>query len=325
MSNTWDYRFAFHIETREDVPVEFRSAYDRLLETHSLPIFSMFSPAMNDPVFIFSRWLPPRLILLFSDSLLVLSLDTRSDRVQEFECSRQDLLAYGRSEFLLTCWFSLFPGPSGEEHMQIRFPSRASEKFEGLARLLLDWLEGDGEDVAAGPVLAEPAIAAPSHAPGGPGQVLKGGAAPQPSSAIPGLPKKFSSFLETHGEFGQASEFFFQPSMDHRGKGQRRWPNLLLATASKGIVVLTDERQGATSEYGLEMTYLPLRRVCLVDWMEPADSGAAAIRVCLKGGKVEMVLAWPVFAGLKSYALRWSRGVESLVAALASDHDSPPS
>jgi hypothetical protein len=296
MSNTWDYRFAFHVETPEDVPVEFRSSYDRLLETHSSPMFSLFSPAMNDPVLIFSRWLPPRLILLFAERLVVLSLDTRSDQVEKFECSRQDLLGYGRAEFLLTCWFTLYPGPSGEERMQIRFPSRASEKFEGLAHLLLDWLEGDGE-----------ALSNPLQSP----------------PAIPGLPKKFSTFLEAHTEFGPASEFFFQPTMDHRGKGQRRWPNLLLVTASKGIVVLTDERRGGTSEYGIEMTYLPLRLVRLVDWMEPPNSGAASIRVYLKGGKVEMVLSWPVFAGLKSYALRWSRGVESSVKALTSAHDRP--
>jgi hypothetical protein len=299
MSNTWEYRFAFHVETREDVPVEFRSTYDRLLGTHRSPIFSLFSPAMNDPVFIFSRWLPPRVILVFSESLVVLSLDTRSDQVQEFECSRQELLGYGRAEFLLTCWFTLYPGPSGEEGAQIRFPSRASEKFEGLAHLVLGWLEGDGEDVRPG---FSPANAAP-----------KRGATPQPLSAIPGLPKKFSSLLDTHTEIKPTSEFFFQPAMDHRGKGQRRWPNLLLVTASKGILILTDEHRGGTSEYGLEMTYLPLQRVRLVDWMEPPDSDAASIRVCLKGGNVEMLLSWPVFAGLKSYALRWSRAVESSV------------
>jgi len=311
MSNTWEYRFAFHIETREDVPIEFRSAYERLLETHRSPIFSLFSPAMNDPVFIFSRWLPPRLIVLFSECLVVLSLDTRSDQVEKFECSRQELLGYGGAEFLLTCWFTLYPGPSRKEGMQIRFPSRASEKFETLARLLLDWLEGDGEDAAPG---LSPAIAA-----------LKGGAAPQPFLAIPGLPKKFSSFLDSHTEFGPASEFFFQPAMDHRGKGQRRWPNLLLVAASKGIVALTDERRGGTSEYGIEMTYLPLRRVRLVDWMEPSGGGPASIRLCVKGAKVEMLLSWPVFGGLKSYALRWSKGVESLVNALASKHYCPPS
>jgi hypothetical protein len=319
MSNTWDYRFAFHVETPKDVPGEFRSAYDRLLDTRSIPIFSLFSPAMNDPVFIFSRWLPPRLILMFSESLVVLSLDTRSDQVQEFDCSRQDLLAYGWAEFLLTCWFSFYPGPSGEERLQIRFPSRASQKFEGLAWLLLDWLEGEGE--VATPVFSL-ANAAPSLRTW---QAPKGSPTPQLSSTIPGLPKKVSSFLEAHPEFGPASDFFFQPAMDHRGKGQKRWPNLLLATASKGIVVLTDERQGATSEYGLEMTYLPLRRVCLVDWMEPSGGRAASIRVCLKGRKVEMVLSWPVFGGLKSYALRWSRGIESMVNTLASQHDCPPS
>jgi len=311
MSNTWDYRFAFHVETREDVPVEFRSTYDQLLETHRAPIFSLFSPAMNDPVFIFSRWLPPRLILLFSESLVVLSLDTRSDQVQAFECSRQELLGYGRAEFLLTCWFNLYPGPSGEEGMQIRFPSRASEKFESLARLLLDWLDIRGEDSVQAFSTTTPAT--------------RNGDSPQPSSALPGIPKKFSSFLEAHTEFGPPSDFFFQPAMDHRGKGHRRWPNLLLITASKGIVVLTDERQGATSEYGLEMTYLPFHRARLVDWMDPSGGGPASIRLCVKGAKVEMLLSWPVFSGLKAYALRWSRGVERLVNALASEHYCPPS
>lgn len=89
---------------------------------------------------------------------MVLSLDTRSDQVQEFECSRQELLGYGRAEFLLACWFTPYPGPSREEGTQIRFPTKASEKLEGLAHLLLGWLEGDGEDVRPG---FSPANAAP--------------------------------------------------------------------------------------------------------------------------------------------------------------------
>lgn len=33
MSNTFDYRFTFYMEPREDVPVEFGNAYDQLNQT----------------------------------------------------------------------------------------------------------------------------------------------------------------------------------------------------------------------------------------------------------------------------------------------------
>ncbi len=103
MSNTWDYKFAFHVHELGHVPIEFRSMYGRLLRKCGPPIFALSSPAMEDPGFIHSHRLPPRLILLFSEALAVLSLDTRSDGVLSFELCRQDFLGYGLAEFLLNC------------------------------------------------------------------------------------------------------------------------------------------------------------------------------------------------------------------------------
>jgi len=294
MSNTWDYRFAFRAERRDDVPVEFRPAYDRRAGTHGLPHFGLFSPAMEDPGFIFSRWLPPKLLLVFSESLALLSLDTRSDQVQIFELSRTDFLGYSLGEFLLKCWFTLYPGPAADGGVQIRFPSRASQHYVELARILLNW--SDREDGAVRSSL-------------------------QSSRAIPGLPPKFSNFLEGHTEFGPASEFFFQPATELRKKREQRWANVLLLITRDSVVALTDQHRRECSQYGIEVTYLPLRCLRSVDWADPHDGRQSAITVCLKGAKTELRLSWPVFSGLKPYALRWVEAVESSVKTLGREKD----
>ena len=296
MSNTWDYRFAFRVEGRDDVPAEFRGTYDRLLGTCGSPLFALFSPAMEDPGFILSRWLPPKLILLFSESLVLLSLDIRSDQVLTFELGREDFLGYGFAEFLLNCWFTLYPGSAADGGIQIRFPSRASQHYVELARILLNW--SDREDRALRNSL-------------------------QSSRAIPGLPPKFSSFLEGHTEFGPASEFFFQPATELRKKREERWANVLLLITPDTIVALTDQRCGECSQYGIEMTYLPLRCVRSVNWIESHNGRQAAIGVCLKGAKAELRHTWPVFSGLKPYALRWVEAVESSVNAVGREYNSP--
>jgi len=296
MSNTWDYRFAFRVERRDDVPAEFRSMYDRLLGTCGPPIFGLFSPALEDPGFIFSCWLPPKLILVFSESLALLSLDTHSDQALPFELSRQDFLGYGFAEFLLNCWFTLYPGPSSDAGVQIRYPSRATRHFMELARFLLNWSER--EDGAVRNSL-------------------------QSSRAISGLPPKFSSFLEAHTEFGPASEFFFQPATELRKKHEGKEANLLLVVSSKGIVALTDQYRRESSQYGIEMTHLPLRCVRSVDWADSHDGRQSAISVRLKGAKNELRLSWPVNSGLKPYAVRWVEAVESSVKAFRME-DSPP-
>jgi len=296
MSNTWDYRFAFRVQAPSDIPSEFRSMYDRLLETCGPPVFGLFSPAMEDPGFILSHWLPPKLILLFSESLAVLSLDSRSDQALTFELPREDFLGYRLAEFLLNCWFTLYGRPSGDEGIQIRFPSRAFQHFVEFARLLINWLERDGEAVQN---------------------------QTQSSRAIPGLPPKFSSFLEAHTEFGPASEFFFQPATELRKKRQGRWANVLLLITRDSIVALTDQHRGECSQYGIEMTYFPLRRVTSVEWIESADGREAEIRICLRGIKSESCHSWPVLSGLKPYALRWSKAAESSLIAMAKDYNPP--
>ncbi len=290
MSHTWDYKFAFYIETMLDVPPEFHSAYERLVAAYGQPAFALFSPAIEEYRFLVSSWLPPRVILLFPESLFLLSLETRSGRVRSFEWSREELLAYGQADYLLNCWFTLYPGPSGDGGIKVRFPSEAADQFMRLAEVIHHWMERDGDSF-------------------NPQQQL-----PMP---IPGLPSKFLSFVEAHREIAQPSEFFFQPAMEHRGKGYRRWANLLLIAGMNAIFVLSDECRGGSADYGLELTYLPLHRVRMVDWMEQQEGHPASIRVYLKGGIGELALSWPVFAGLKAYALRWSKAANSLADALS--------
>jgi hypothetical protein len=296
MSNTWDYRFAFRVERRDDVPIEFRGAYDRLVGTWGPPIFGLFSPAMEDPGFIFSRWLPPKLLLVFSESLALLSLDTRSDQVQIFELSRADFLGCSLGEFLLKCWFTLYPGPAADGGVQIRFPSRASQHYVELARIFLNW--SDREDGT----LRNPL---------------------RSSWPIPGLPPKFSNFLEGHTEFGPASEFFFQPATELRKKREQRWANVLLLITRDSIVALTDQHHRECSQYGIEMTYLPLRCLRSVDWADSHGGRQSAIKVCLKGAKTELRLSWLVYSDLKPYAVRWVEAVESSVKALRREYSNP--
>ncbi len=288
MSHTWDYKFAFYVETTLDVPPEFRNAYDRLVASYGPPDFALFSPALEEYRFWISSWLPPRMILLFPESLVLLSLETQSDQVSSFEWSHDDLLGYGEADYLLNCWFTLYPSHSGDGGVRVRFPARASDKFMCLAHVIHQWLEREGDSF---------------------NNLLQ---LPMP---IPGLPSKFLSFIEAHSEMGQPSEFFFQPAMEHRGKGYRRWANLLLIVGMNGIFVLADECRGGSVDYGLDMTYLPLHRVRKVDWMEQ-EGHPPSIRIYLKGGMGELALSWPVFTGLKAYALRWSKVTNSLANAL---------
>jgi len=296
MSNTWDYRFAFRVERRDDVPAEFRGAYDRLVGTCGQPMFELFSPATEDPGFIFSHWFPPKLILIFSESLALLSLDPRSDQSQILELSRRDFLGYSLGEFLLKCWFTLYPGPSADGGLQIRFPSRAAQHYVELARFLLNW-SGRGDEAVGNSL--------------------------QPSRVIPGLPAKFSSFLESHAEFGPVSEFFFQPATELRKKRDERWANILLLITRDSIVALTDQYRGECSQYGIEMTHLPLRRVRSAGWTDPHDGCQPAITVCLQGAKTEQRLSWAVYSGLKPYALRWVDAVESAVKAFRREYSHP--
>ncbi len=289
MGNTWDYKFAFYIESILDVPPEFHGAYERLVAAYGQPDFALFSPAVEEYRFLVSNWLPPRLILLFPESLVLLSLETQSDQVRSLEWSHDELLGYGQADYLVNSWFTLYPGPSGDGGIKVRFPARASDEFTCLAHVIHQWIDGDGDSF----------INLPQH------PIL-----------IPGLPSKFLSFLEAHSELGQPSEFFFQPAMEHRGKGYRRWSNLLLIAGANGIFVLADESRGRVIDHGLDLTYLPLHRVRAVDWVEHHQDHPASIRIYLKGGIGELALSWPVFSGLKAYAHRWSTVTNSLAKAL---------
>ena len=186
-TNTWYYRFAFRVEEESDIPPEFASVYRRLLEFNGHPAFGLFTPPIEEGSFLVSERHPPRLILIFQNSFVVLSPDSHSDQVHTLEMAREDFLGLGLGEFLLNCWLTLYPGNSADEKMQVRFPSRAGEHFWELCRFLLDWCDTSAR-----------AVSPQVHV----------------SREISGLPAKFSSFVKIHPELAIGCEVFFQPAME---------------------------------------------------------------------------------------------------------------
>jgi len=293
VSNTWDYRFAFRVEDRNDISAEFRSAYERLGKAHGRPVYSLFTPSVKQHTSIVSRWIPPRLILVFQDKIAVLSLDSHSNQTHVFELCRNDFLGFGIGEFLLNCWFKICAGDETQRHIEIRFPSSAVHHYWDLTRLLLDWCSGDGEP---------------------------NGNEVQSLSPIKGLLAKFASFLDSHTELGAISEFFFQPAMESRTRRGQSFANLLLLLTSRGIFALVDQYRGARSEYGVEMTYLPSRRLRTVEWIECADGQGGAIEISMHGVTTTLRACWPVHSSLRPYACRWIRAVESAIKASGPKH-----
>jgi hypothetical protein len=285
-TNTWYYRFAFRAEEQNDIPLEFRHLYQSLVASKGHPAFGLFTPAIEDHAFLFSERIPPRLILVFQDSLVVISLDYRSDQVHTFEFPREDFLGFGFGEFLLKCWLALYRGGSTLGSFQLRFPSRAGEHFAAVSRLLLGWCNTSTRSTP--PV-------------------------PQASCEIAGLPAKFSSFLRAHPELAPTSEFFFQPALEAAKKRRSSFANLLLMIASKGIVVLGDRYKNGTSEFGIETTYLPLTRVRSAEWVASTNGSASTLRISLQGKSSHLDMSWPVFYGMGPYGVRWVSAVNETV------------
>jgi hypothetical protein len=286
VSNTWEYKFAFHACGREDIPTEFRNGYDQLVHLHGQPVFGLFTPAVEESGRILSRWLPPRVIWLFGDSLAVASLDVRSDQVFMTEWRRANLLGYGLAQFLLHGWFSLYPNDPPEEKFVIRFPPQAARHFDELGTVLTNWcLEGERRtDISTR----------------------------QPIT-LPGIPNKFASFLQGHPRLASSQVFFFQPAMELRGRGERRWANLLLLANLESIVVLSDQYRRESSPFGVELTFLPLKKVGSARWCESPDGHAAVLQVALQGSNCRLLLSWQIFGGLKPYALRFLEAVDALL------------
>ncbi len=295
-TNTWYYRFAFRVGEESDIPSEFASVYRQLLEFNGHPAFGLFTPSVEEGSFLVSERHPPRLILIFQNCFVVLSLDSHSDQVHTLEMAREDFLGLGLGEFLLNCWLTLYPGNSADGKMQVRFPSRAGEHFWELCRFLLDWCDTSARAVSP--------------------QVYV-------SREIPGLPAKFSSFVKTHPEFAIGSQFFFQPAMEAGKKRQDSLANLLLAIGLNGIVALDDRYPRGRSEYGLEMSYLPLCRVRSAEWIDPADRADAALHLSLRGKNSHLEISWRVFPGMKPYALRWISAVNDIVKRLRVEEPMP--
>ena len=286
MSNTWDYQFAFVVRESADVPPEFRSAYERLVTSAGRPSFALFTPAVDQSHLLVSRWLPPRLILVCPEALALLSLETDSDRLVAFELSRQDFLGCGLAEFLLDCWFTLYPGEPSGNKVQIRFPSLAFEKYEHLVRFLQDW------SVEANEVPLDQ-----RHGAG----------------FLDGLPRTFSRSLEAHPEWGPVAEYLFQPILRFRRKGATNCSNLLLVATPRGVATLSDEYGADHSDYGVDVSFFPLARVSQPEWIESTDKDQAIVQVYLRGRSLEHRLSWRVFRGLKPYALRWIEALNHLL------------
>jgi hypothetical protein len=281
MISAWDCRSVFRAETQNEVPPEFRAVYDRLVGINGLPSFGLFTPIVRERARLLSHWSPPRLILVFRDSLALLSLDTRTDLVITYELSRDDFLGFGLAEFLLDAWLTFYHRefPGGRK---IHYPTAEKYYYSELARFLIVW--SSREDPAAQDLF-------------------------HTSIAIQGIPAKFSGWLESHPELGVVIEYFFQPAMAPHGPRQESFSNLLFVAASRGIVSLEEHFPGNPRKFGMEMTFLPHARVKSVDWIEPADNKHAVIEISIKGALARSRMHWPVFAGLRPYALRWIRTV----------------
>lgn len=286
MSNTWEYRFAFRVEGRNDVPPEFRTAYERLGEANGRPIYGLFTPPIKEHAFIVSRWIPPKLILVFQERSALLALDCNSNQVHAFEQRRRDFLGFGLAEFLLNCWFTLYAGDPAQRQVEVRFPARAAQHYGELTRLLLNWCNGKEEI---------------------------DGQEPSSLRKLSGLPSKFTSFLHAHPELGTVFEFFFQPAMGVRKSHQKAFSNLLLMMTSRGIFALGDQYRNECSEYGIEMTCLPSSRIKTAEWIESANGQQAVIEISMHGAAVRWRISWPVNVGLRPYALRWIQAVNAAI------------
>lgn len=288
-TNTWYYRFAFRVGEESDIPSEFASVHSRLLELNGHPLYGLFTPTIEEGSFLVSERHPPRLILIFQNRFVVLSLDSHSDQVHTLEMAREDFLGFGLGEFLLNCWLTLYPGNSADGKMRVRFPSRAGKHYWDLCRFLLEWCDTSAR-----------AVSPQVHA----------------SREIRGLPAKFSSFLKTHPELAVGSQFFFQPAVEAGKKRRDSFFNLLLAITSNGTIALDDRYRNGRSELGIEMTYFPLGCFRAAEWIEADNCAAATLQLSLRGKNSQLEITWPVFAGLKAYALRWISEVNHIVEPL---------
>ena len=279
MINSWDCRSVFCAITRDEVPAEFRTVYDRLKRASGPPSFGLFIPMVPNRSFLNTHWAPPRLILLFPDSMALLSLDTRSDLVITYELSRDEFLGFGLAEFLLERWLTIYHKdfPKGKK---IHFPSTEKYYWEEMSRFLARWSRREEQDLVHLPHAGLP---------------------------IQGLPVKFTDWLASHSEFGVANEYFFQPAMQPQGLHHESFPNLLFFISPHGLVALQEHFPYNPRKLGIEMTFLPRARVKSADWIEPANSKHAVIEISVQGALARTRMPWSVFAGLRPYALRWLR------------------
>jgi len=292
MSNTWEYRHAFRVHALQDVPLEFRNVYTNLAEKEADPIMSFFPPTLRECHFLVARWTPPRLWVVFPSSLVLLSLHHESDTVASFRLQREDFCGFGHRAFLLHCCFSVYPGVSEGEPLEVHFPSGAEEKYQELGKVLVEWADQQTPTAAR------------------PGCYNTG-------RLWAGLPPKFTHLIEQHPEFGNVTEMFYQPRMVFGGRRGGEWPDLSLLLTSEAIVVLTDQHRGRWSQYGVEFLYFPLGRVQLAEWVETGGTDRGGIRVRLEGASRHVSICWSVFRGLKPYALRWLRSLERAARATA--------
>lgn len=290
VSNTWDYRFAYRLEELTDVPPEFRNSFLATCRSRGRPSWALFLPAMQIFSLRVPGQIPPRVVLMFSDSLALLSLDPEQDRVLSFTVDRAGFLGYGLGEFLLQCWITVYGGIQGEGTARIRFPSYCMDKYEQLAKLLFGWCQ------------VKPAPEPPTEP-----------TVTNRKTLLRELPPQFSGFLRHHAEFGKVSHHFLQTPAGPPSRTKSQWPTLLLALTPTGILALSDEYAGRPCEWGLEATVLPLRSLARAEWVEEAGSRPPAVRVHFRGAHQPASFTWRVFGGLRPDGVSWVQAVNSFL------------
>lgn len=276
---TSEFLYAFQIKFLEDIPEAFQAEYEKSCDTHGIPVVAFFSPAIFWPTARSVVNAPPKVILLFTDALHIITA-TKSRGAVLLEVPRSRLLAYGIAEFVLDCWFTLYYGPDASATTIIPFPARATGFYRGLSRRLWAWSSQNKEQCFVRP--------APL------GFFLSGR-----------LPRKFSHFLQNHPEIRLRPQRFLQPALVMPRSHHPFWPNLLLGLTDDKLVVLCDQYDGYTSKSGLEATVLPLRTVKRITWINRRILRQARIAIDVERHGRSLRFSWPTSPRLRTAAMNW--------------------
>lgn len=288
--DTWSYKHAFRLKDLQDVPSEFLRPYQDTCLRYGKPTLAFFSPASEQCARGRVRRSLPRIVLVFSEALALLTLEKESREPCHVHLPRAQWLGYGLAEFLLDCWFTVYPAAHRQFPLRLSFPSRALSFYTELAHALwqshhdLD-THRDDSGIASRPLL-------PAN-----------------------LPLKLGRFLATRSEIGPLTNPFVQAAAARPQTGELVWPNLLMAVAPGKIVVLSDQFGRCFSAIGLEATFLFLDGIRRVKWREQVGSQLGAIEFELNNAAGRgRRLQWQVLRTIKPNANDWIAGVNRLLS-----------